>query len=188
MDCLGTETQRLILREVVAADLEAIHAYGSDPEVLRYLPIEPTTREQAAAQLQAMLNSQREQPRQRVVLAVMPKQATQPVGTVVLRISSAQQREGHLAVCLRRDSWGQGYASEACAALLQLGFERLQLHRVHTTVSVDNQASVRLMQKLGLRNEGRLVEHLQIRGEWLDSFVFALLRREWQARRSAVAA
>ena len=188
MDCLGAETQRLILREVMAADLEAIHAYASDPEVLRYLPIEPSTREQTTAQLQAMLHAQCEQPRQRVVLAVVPKPATQPVGTVVLRISSAQQREGHLAVCLQRNSWRQGYASEACAALLRLGFERLQLHRVHTTVSVTNQASVHLMEKLGLRNEGRLVEHLQIRGEWLDSFVFALLRREWQARNSAVAA
>ena len=40
----------------------------------------------------------------------------------------------------------------------------------------------------GMRNEGRLVQHLLIRGEWLDSFVFALLRREWQARGPAIAA
>jgi RimJ/RimL family protein N-acetyltransferase len=185
---IRVETERLLLREVVPGDLDAIHAYAVDPEVLRYLPLAPSTREQTAASLRTMLLSQRERPRKRVVLAVVPNRAAPAAGTVVLRISSEQQREGHLAVCLRRSSWGQGYATEACGALLRLAFEQLDLHRIHTTVSVDNGASVRLMQKLGMRNEGRLVEHLLIRGEWLDSFVFALLRREWQARGSAAAA
>jgi ribosomal-protein-alanine N-acetyltransferase len=188
MKGIRVQTDRLLLREVVPEDLEAIHAYAGDPEVLRYLPLEPSTREQTAASLRTMLHAQHERPRRRVVLAVVPDRAAQAAGTVVLRISSQQQREGHLAVCLRRSSWGHGYATEACSALLRLGFGSLELHRIHTTVSVDNLASVRLMHKLGMRNEGRLVEHLQIAGEWLDSFVFALLRREWQARDPSIAA
>src|SRR3712207_3854803 len=129
-------TERLVLRDVVPEDLPAIHAYASDPEVLRYLPLEPSTPAGTAACLEMMLLSQREQPRQRVVLAVVPQQSAEAIGTVVLRISSEEQREGHLAVCLRKQSWGNGYATEACAALLRLGFERLDLHRIHTTVSV----------------------------------------------------
>jgi RimJ/RimL family protein N-acetyltransferase len=174
---------RLVLREVVEEDVDAIHEYASDPQVLRHLPLPLSSRDQTAAAVRTMIASAQEIPRSRVALAIVPADADRPVGTVILRISSHEHREGHLAVCLRRSSWGRGYASEACAMVLQLGFETLDLHRIQTWVSVSNVASLRLMDKLGMRNEGRLVEHLKIDGKWVDSFVFALLQSEWHCAR-----
>jgi [ribosomal protein S5]-alanine N-acetyltransferase len=102
------------------------------------------------------------------------------VGVAGLRVTDRMQAEGHVGYALRRRFWNRGYATDACAALLQLGFETLGLHRIQATVTVDNHSSIRVLQKLGMRREGYLVEHLRIHGTWMDSLLFAMLDREWR--------
>ena len=81
---------------------------------------------------------------------------------------------------LHPDSWGHGYATEAAGALLRWAFETMDLNRVQAEVDTRNAASARVLEKLGFVREGTLREDCIVNGEVSDSWVYGLLRREWQ--------
>ena len=75
---------------------------------------------------------------------------------------------------------GQGYATEAVRELLRLCFEDLGLRRVTAECFADNEASWRLMERVGMRRESHTIrDSLHRSGEWLDGMSYALLRDEW---------
>ena len=75
---------------------------------------------------------------------------------------------------------GQGYATEAARALIEISFGTLGLRRVIAQCFADNTASWRVMEKVGMRREDHAVrESLHRNGEWLDGFRYALLADEW---------
>jgi ribosomal-protein-alanine N-acetyltransferase len=77
--------------------------------------------------------------------------------------------------------WNKGFGTEAVAAVLQWGFQFLQLHRIEAHHFANNPASGRLMQKNGMTCEGHMRERVLKWGEWLDIVLYAILRREWEA-------
>jgi RimJ/RimL family protein N-acetyltransferase len=74
---------------------------------------------------------------------------------------------------------GQGYATEAAAAMVDLAFNGLGAHRVYARIDARNLASVRLAKRLGLRREAHLRENEWFKGEWTDELIYAVLDREW---------
>ena len=78
--------------------------------------------------------------------------------------------------------YGHGYATEAVGVMLRLGFEDLGLHRIAARCDARNTASARVMERAGLRREAHLVQSEFVKGEWTDELIYAILRREWQAR------
>ena len=85
---------------------------------------------------------------------------------------------------LNKGYWEKGIATEAARAFVRFGFETLNLHRIFTTCCPENEASERVLQKCGMRLEGRLRENL-LRGEWRDSLVYAIIDHEWTERKQA---
>ena len=81
---------------------------------------------------------------------------------------------------------GQGYAPEGVAVILRSGFEELGLHRIEAAIVPRNTASRRVMDKLGLREEGLAERFLQIRGVWEDHVRYALTIEEWDERRDDI--
>ena len=79
--------------------------------------------------------------------------------------------------------WGHGYASEAMDRLVAFGFEVLGLRRVWARTTSDNRASMRVLEKLGLRLEGRMRSHERIAGKWVDRLIYGMLADEWLAAR-----
>lgn len=78
---------------------------------------------------------------------------------------------------------GQGYATEAAAELLRVAFEELGLHRVTALCFADNEASWRLMERLGMRREAHNVKDSLHRDRgWVDGLAYAILAEEWAAR------
>jgi RimJ/RimL family protein N-acetyltransferase len=63
--------------------------------------------------------------------------------------------------------------------MLRLGFDELGLHRVSARLDADNRASGRLLERLGMRFEGRFRENEFVKGRWTDEAVYAMLRDEW---------
>lgn len=96
-----------------------------------------------------------------------------------------EHRRAELGYWIARAAWGQGYATEAAAALLEYGFERLGLERIHAAHFPRNPASGRVLQKLGMRHEGTLRSHLVKWDVPEDLAVYGILREEftpWRAR------
>jgi RimJ/RimL family protein N-acetyltransferase len=77
---------------------------------------------------------------------------------------------------------GHGYATEAVRGLLELCFEDLGVRRVVASCFADNDSSVRLMERVGMRREAHAVrESLHRSGRWLDTLSYAILAEEWSA-------
>jgi [ribosomal protein S5]-alanine N-acetyltransferase len=77
---------------------------------------------------------------------------------------------------------GQGLAPEATVAVLRFAFEELGLHRVEIAIVPRNRASRRVVEKLGLREEGVAVRYLEIDGHWEDHVRYAMTAEEWTVR------
>ncbi len=86
--------------------------------------------------------------------------------------------------CFARPAWGQGFATEAARLILDFGFETLGIHRVRAGCDSENAASLRVLEKLGMRREGYFKHDCQIRGVWRDTVAFAILSDEWASRKS----
>lgn len=81
---------------------------------------------------------------------------------------------------------GQGYVPEAVAIMLRFAFEEAGLHRVQVAVIPRNHASRRVVEKLGLREEGLAERYLQIAGVWEDHIRYAMTVEEWADRGDAI--
>ena len=178
-------TERLRLRAFEDADLDAVHALQSDAEVIRFLPWTLRTREQS----REWLRDRRAQDRlagddDAVAWAVVGRDDGVLVGSVNLWWRSVEHRQGEVGFVLTRAAQGRGLAHEATAAVLDLAFAALDLHRVYGRADARNSASVRLMSRLHMRQEAHLREEELVDGEWTDTVVHAVLRREWEAARA----
>jgi ribosomal-protein-alanine N-acetyltransferase len=76
---------------------------------------------------------------------------------------------------LRRDYWGNGFGTEAAQAIVDFGFDVLGLHRIWATASPENLGSIRVLEKIGMIQEGILRQNLLVRGNWRDSVLFSIL-------------
>lgn len=171
-------TERLELRDFREEDISAVHRWASDPEVVRFMCWGPNTREHTREFLQRKFAERTGEPRRTWDLAVVRREAGRVIGSVGLRLDE-QMQQAALGYCYDQDAWGQGFATEAAREILRFGFEDLGLHRVHASVDTRNGASIRVLDKIGMRPEGRLREHVLQHGEWRDSYIYAILCREW---------
>ncbi len=81
---------------------------------------------------------------------------------------------------MRPEHWGRGIGIEAAGALIGFGFKELDLHRIIAKCDPMNVASWRVMEKNGMKREGRLRENVKIRGERRDSLLYSILRHEYR--------
>ena len=122
-----------------------------------------------------------DEPGQWLVLAVELRSTGTVIGEVLLKWAS--DRQGELGFAVGRDHHGQGYAAEAARAVLDLAFDDLGFHRVSATVVEGNDASTRLLGRLGFRQEARHVDGEVFKGSWITVLHFALLEDEWRSGR-----
>src|SRR2546430_15005083 len=116
-------THRLLLREFVEGDWEAVLAYQSDPLYLRYNPWTERTEADGRAFVGRFLANQQEQPRTRFQLAIVVKAEGRLIGNCGVRENDPELREGNIGYELNSRDWGQGYATEAARHVARLGFE-----------------------------------------------------------------
>jgi ribosomal-protein-alanine N-acetyltransferase len=81
-----------------------------------------------------------------------------------------------------REVAGNGYTPEALVLVLRFAFEELSLHRVQIAIIPRNAPSRRVVEKLGVREEGIARRYLEINGQWEDHVRYAMTREEWEGR------
>ncbi|WP_375477097.1 GNAT family N-acetyltransferase [uncultured Jatrophihabitans sp.] len=177
------QTDRLLLRPLdPATDVDAVHDYASRPEVCRYIPRGPRSREQVVEWMtRDAARSTLDGEGQALNLAVLLRDGGTLVGDVLLFYRSAEHRLGEIGYVFNPDHGGCGYATEAGRALLSLGFDGLGLHRVIARIDARNDPSAAVLRRLGMRQEAVLVENEWFKGEWATEIDFAILESEWRA-------
>jgi ribosomal-protein-alanine N-acetyltransferase len=174
-------TARLNLRDFVKLDFDAIHAYSSDPRVTKYLFFGPRDTDSTADYLEGLLASQVEVPRTRFELAVEEIESGRVVGACDL--SLIERNVVDLGYMLGLADWGKGYATEIALALVDAAFFDLRADRIISTVDVNNQASIRVLEKIGMRWEAVFRKHRRAKNRWWDCHLFVLPREVWELSR-----
>ena len=177
-------TERLILRPLSSADVDAVHAYQSNEEVCRYVPFEPRSREVIADRIANLLKSQMNTEEEAISIGVENRETGQLMGDVVLFWRSLEHKSGEIGWAFHPDYQGRGYAAEAASAALDLAFDLFEFHRVVARIDVLNTASVALAERLGMRQEAHLIENEWFKGRWSDEYDYAILASEWRAARN----
>ena len=176
-------TERLCLRPFTRGDVEAVFAYRQRDDVARHLFDDPMSREQCTELVQTRVGQTfMMADEDSIVLAIERRDDQHLVGEISLILRNAASRQGELGYLLHPGAQGRGYATEAAARMLELGFAGAGLHRIYARCSIHNLPSWRLMERLGLRREAHLREHVFIKGDWAEELVYAQLEDEWRNR------
>jgi RimJ/RimL family protein N-acetyltransferase len=180
------QTKRLSLRPLTAADIDALLAYRSDPDVCRYVPFAPMDRQVITERLATKwVTTALTDEGQALTLGVEITETGELVGDVVLFWHSREHLGGEIGYVVNPAFGGQGYATEAAHALLRLAFEDLGLPRVVARIDERNGTSAKVARRLGMRQEARLVRNEMFKGEWSTELDFAMLADEWPAHRAS---
>jgi len=170
-DAPTLETDRLVLRPIAAVDAGALHRISNEPAVRRYLwddePVAKTTIRHLISQSTRMLADEG------IGLFSVRRRGN---GNVIgfcgfVRLEGMEEPE--LAYELTRETWGQGLATEASLACLHYAFESAGLERVIAGADSDNEASARVIEKLGMGSAGRLNANVP------EEPYYAVYRREF---------
>jgi ribosomal-protein-alanine N-acetyltransferase len=163
------ETDRLILRRFTRSDLDPVAAIMADPEVTRFFPGGPRTRDQTRARLEDFLHDY-----DRVGFskwAVVLRHSGELIGRCGPAIQSVDGvDEVEIGYDLAKHHWGHGLATEAAAAAIEYCFALLGMTRVVSLIDPNNVPSLRVAQRLGMTHERHV--------EWRNAsfFLYAKLR------------
>ncbi|MFJ7667233.1 GNAT family N-acetyltransferase [Lysinibacillus sp. NPDC097195] len=169
---------RIILREMKEQDWEEVHAYASQPIVCQFQPWGPNSEKESQEFVKQVLVDAMKNPRSRFVFAVMEKERL--IGAGEINIRDFGNHQGEIGYIVHPDYWAKGYATEVSKMLIEFGFRTLHLHRIFATCDPRNVGSVKVLEKIGMTNEGRLREALLVKDGWRDSLLYSILKREWQ--------
>ena len=147
------ETERLILSHQVLEDLDDLWALYCDPEITKYIPDAPRSREEAKEELEWHMHGHPRNP-QLGLWATIHKETGKFIGRCGLLPWNIDRRdEVEVAYTIARNFRGKGLATEAARAILNYGFESLNLTRLICLIDPENVASQKVAEKIGMKFE-----------------------------------
>lgn len=167
---------RLILGAFVLTDAEELQRLAGAREIADTTLMIPHPYELDHA-LAWIGNQRKESARGRAInFAVRLARDDQLIGCVGLRDIDQEHRQAELGFWIGRDYWGQGYASEAAAAVIRYGFDTLDLNRICAHHMARNPAAGKVLQRLGMKREGLMRQRVRKWGVYEDIILYAVLR------------
>ena len=167
------ETGRLLLRYSKLSDAEDTFEYASDPEVTKYTFWRTHHSIEDSQQLLSWLTTE-----DFACWAIMHKADRKVIGMCFLHSFNLQHRRAEIAFNLSRRYWRQGYATEAAHEMIRFAFRSWKLNRIEGTCMLDNIASARVMEKVGMTLEGVLRQHSYAKNRFHDLKLYSILRDE----------
>ena len=167
------ESERLKLRPFSINDVEDVFLYAKDDDVTKYLTWESHTELSQTKKVvkEFYMNDEG-------IYAIELKDEHKCIGCIDLRIDN-ENNKGSFGYVLNKSYWGQGYMPEALNMILHFAFAKKELNRIQSTHYVGNEASGRVMQKCGMKHEGKELQEVKVKGRYYDVVHYAILRREW---------
>jgi ribosomal-protein-alanine N-acetyltransferase len=143
------ETKRLILREILSSDFDDLYRMNSDPLIMKYVGDGSIRDEEQMKSELTMLISHYSRKPGFGIWATMLKETDTFVGASGL-VNYNQTPDIEIGYRMLKEHWNRGYATEASLGLLNYGFGRLGLKKIVSTAHVENLASRRVMEKIGM--------------------------------------
>ena len=175
------ETARLIIRRFCSNDWKDLLEYLSQEETVKYEPYDIFTEEKSKRE--AIKRSENDS-----FLAVCLKSSGKLIGNIYLAEQGFSTWE--LGYVFNAAFLGNGYATEAARALIDHAFEEKNAHRIVAMCNPLNERSWKLLERLGMRREGCLLQNICFNTDeqgfpvWQNTYEYAVLRREWKTASS----
>jgi ribosomal-protein-alanine N-acetyltransferase len=169
-------SDRLLLHEITGEDIEDIYKLHSIPRVDEYNTLGiPKDIDETKGLLRPIIEDRQSGPRKHYWFSIRLKEGNEFIGLCGINVSADRFNNGEIFYKLHPARWGCGYATETAKALVKFGFEILELHRIEAGVATENSRSIRVLEKIGMKREGRCRKILPIRGDWKDNFLYAII-------------
>jgi ribosomal-protein-alanine N-acetyltransferase len=179
------ETKRLILRRITINDAQDIFEYASDKEIDKYVlwdyhkSIDDTNKyiEDVLKKYSDNLPSG---------WGIVHKQKNKLIGTCGYLIINENHKFAEIGYVLSRKYWNKGVVTEAVEEVIRHSFEILNMNRIQICSAVNNIASSRVAEKVGMKFEGILRERFIMKGRYVDVKIYSLLKKEWMNKNPAL--
>ncbi|WP_155591051.1 GNAT family N-acetyltransferase [Lysinibacillus cavernae] len=168
-------TERLVLRELSGNDAQALLTCFSNPEVLRHYGQQPLT---SLGQVQQIIKifSNNFIEKCGIKWGITLKGQEEIIGTIGFQEWSTEHKKAEISYALFPEYWGKGYAMEAVNCVISYGFEEMELLRIGAIVFTENDASNRLLQKIGFEKEGLLKKYMHQNNVPHDTYIYSLIK------------
>lgn len=174
------ETERLTLRPLDERDAPAVFEYASNPNVTRYTLFDThRTIDDALAFVGEYARGSYLEGVP-APLGVILKKTGALIGTIGCRWASVPNRCMELGYAIGEAYWKRGYVTEAARALIAHVFAAYEVERVQAHHMTGNEASGRVMEKLGMTREGTFRSAVLRGGAFVDLHAYSVLRGEWK--------
>jgi len=167
------ETERLILRPFSMDDAQDVFLIARDSIVTKYLTWHPHTDISQTEKVVKEIYMSRPG-----FYAIELKSEGKCIGCIDIRVCEEHDKAS-FGYMLNRNYWNKGYMTEALQAIIDLAFSKLRLNRIESTHLVGNEGSGRVMQKCGMKYEGKGLQEVKIKGIYHDVVHYAILRQNW---------
>ncbi|MDI9890337.1 GNAT family N-acetyltransferase [Microbacterium sp. IEGM 1404] len=172
--------ERVRLRPLEDADIDAMVVYRGDPDVCRFLPFEPQSPDDIRERIGHLFGgTSLDGERGGLVVAIERLDDGAVVGDLVLFHLDPASGTAEIGWVVNPAAAGRGLATEAVRALVDTAFSVYGLRRLVARIDPDNVRSVALAERLGMRREAHLVESGWFKDRWSDEVDYAVLAREW---------
>lgn len=173
------ETSRIILREIQLDDALLVEKYASDEQLAKTTLNVPSPYPKGSAINYLAHTIELQKAGKIRILAVVLKETNALIGLMSIGINNTFQR-GELGYWIGRPFWGKGYGTEAAEKMLEIGFTELKLNKVFAQAFSNNPGSYRIMEKIGLKQEGILREHVYRFNVFHDIVVYGMTVRDFK--------
>ena len=167
------ETKRLLLRSSEISDAADTFEFISDPAVTKYTFWHAHHSIADSEELLAWLTTENF-----ASWSIVHKADKKVIGMCFLHSFNFHHRRAETAFNLSRPYWSQGYATEAVRKMIRFAFKRWSLNRIEGTCMLENIASARVMEKLGMEFEGVLRQHSFAKNRFHDLKLYSILRND----------
>lgn len=179
---MNLETERLILRNLRASDLDDFHIYHCDPEICKYQSYDVFSVEDSRQFIEEQSRKEFGVPGEWAQAGIELKENGKLVGDFALKALKDEPRTVELGVTLNPQYQGKGIAVELFKRIFEYLFDETETHRIIGILDIENDGSRKLMENLNMRREAHFKKSYWDRGfnEWRDEYLYALLKEDWQ--------
>jgi [ribosomal protein S5]-alanine N-acetyltransferase len=177
------ETERLILQDHTPDDVENLHRWRSNDEVMKYISFRKhNSIEESFIEISEILKDQKSSDRRKYFFSIFEKKGLNFIGETGGTIEKINAFGGvaNIGYALLPEFWGMGYAAEATAKLIEFCFNELNLHKVIACCQAENASSEKVMIKCGLVKEGQFKKHRLMNDIWVDELIYGICREDWK--------
>lgn len=173
---------RVLLREFVDTDVDALWAIHADPRLLRYYTPELGTRDHARMLVDLFMRWAKENPRHNFQLAIVDLDSDTLLGSCGVRREGCPEGQAEFGIGIDANWWGRGIAHRAAKLILRFGFTELALSEIRGVAVAENEAVNRFVSRLGFRSSGpREGESWMVERGW-KAIDWVLTRETWETQ------